>query len=202
MKKTILLAITAIGLGSCVKHEVIPAPTPPVPVVTFECSFNGQIDGTSKSFISGQGGFTCTHLKKVETATGEPTTGKWDNEIQHSSSQELLQLRHGKMTWANTMALPLTTDWKAFYQGDQTPGIAEDGDGGVQLTYIDNTGTSFSTQDTSTYNNSIVYTFMEADSASNGLFLKFTASVNCKVYSEAGVSKIINAGVLKGAYHY
>ena len=202
MKYYLLLSGAVLALTSCVKHEVIPPPTPPLEVVVFDCSFEGDIDGDMVSLVKDVNGFFCSHLKKVETATGDPTTGKWDNDILHSSSSEKVKIRHGKMTWPNTMTLPSTMDWKDFFTSNFTPILAADGDGGVEFEYTDNTGDVFSTQDTSTYANEIIYTFLESDSASNGLFVKFTATVDCKVYSEAGLSKIISGGILKGAYKY
>lgn len=202
MKNYILLFLGGLALTSCVKHEVIPAPTPPVPTVTYDCSFIGEVDGTSKSLIAGQNGFYCNENKVIATVTQQPTTGIWFSEILHPSSAEKAKLSHGQMSWPETDNLPSTLDWRTFYLNNPSPLIADDAIGGVEFSYTDNTGTEFTTQDTSVYNSTINYTFLEADSASNGLFIKYTATINCKVYSEAGASKIISGATMKGAYKY
>lgn len=202
MKNYLLLLLGGLALTSCVKHEVIPAPTPPVPTVEFDCLFTGEVDGVSKSITDGVNGFACNQNKVIATVTGQPTTGVWYSEIAHPSSAEKVRLSHGQMSWPEGQNLPSTYDWRQFYLNNPSPVIADDAIGGVEFSYTDNTGTEFTTQDTSVYNSTINYTFLEADSASNGLFVKFTATINCKLYSEAGASKIVSGATFKGAYKY
>jgi hypothetical protein len=203
MKKYVLLFVGgALSLTACVKHVIIPTPEPPPVLVEFDCQFDGNINGTTKSLASGVNGFECSHLNTIVTVTDNDTKGVWYNEIHHPSSSEAIRLTHGEIAWPAADALPTLDDWSAFYTSNVTPVIADAGEAGVELSYTDNAGTVFKTRDTSNYANSIVYTFVEAESADNGSFVKFTATIDVKLYSEGGTLKTINAATLKGAYKF
>ena len=202
MKKYILLFVGALGLTACVKPVIIPAPEPPVPIVEFDCQFDGNIDGTAKNFAEGVNGYECSHLNTVSTVTGSNTTGVWYNEIHHASSSEAIRLTHGELEWPEADAFPTQQDWKDFYLTNTTPVIADAGASGIELSYTDNAGTVFKTRDTSIYPSEIFYTFVEDTAATNGSFVTFTASLNCKLYSEGGTVKMINGATLKGAYKF
>jgi hypothetical protein len=202
MRKYLLLIAGILSLTSCVKHVIVPPPQPPPVLVEFDCEFIGNINGTSKSLISGINGFECSHLNTIVTVTNSDTKGVWYNEINHPSSSEAIRLTHGELSWPAADAMPTLADWNAFYTGNVTPVLADAGEGGVELSYTDNAGTVFKTRDTSNYANSIVYTFVEAESAENGSFVKFTATIDVKLYSEGGTLKTINAATLKGAYKF
>lgn len=173
-----------IGLANCDRHEVIPAP---LPVVEYDCSFSGIANDTTNILLSdGIDGYKClsSSTKVIDNGAGN-SSAVFDMEIfsEVAGEAEAATIKHGTVEWNTSGNTPDLETFENEYNETTYP-FSANGDNGVEITYIDNSGnewisdTLYNNYAISDSANSFEYTKITQESDTLD-YLLFEASFNC-----------------------
>ena len=175
------LALIALGLGSCIKHEVIPAP---VPMVDLKCHFQGIINNTNVEFTENVNGYYCTSTKaKILLPPPAYSSAKYYCEMLSSSSPVSIKVALGSIMWdASTTSDPTLSQFNTYFSNNTTPNFSDDATLGFAVAYRDGTGTVWNSKEASVNFQDVTFSNIKQESDSTGDYSLFKCSFECYVY--------------------
>lgn len=196
LKAFLSLSIAALMIFSCIKHEIIPAPTPKVEL---ESKFTGTIGGNPVEFNEGVNGYTCSVPNETNLLSPPAQSSEiFCSEIGSLTEIPSVKIRLGKISWtgASQTDLPLATFNSFFTQTSNIlPQYKDDCANGINIVYTDGSGTIYTSREA---NNSYTtgnilkqdakFTNISQESDDTGDYSKYVCTFNCYVYYSSGPS--------------
>ena len=199
MKKKIVLVSLFAGLSifSCVKHEVVPAPTPSVDLAAH---FTGIINFTDVEYTEDVDGYNGgSSFDQYITTTGLDTTVYWGN-MTSDLKTPTIAVGIGGIEWdAATLSTPSLNQFSTFFTtlatevGGVLPLIPyfKDAKRGFKVVYKDNSGNVWQStlyHDGNLLENPVTpiesptFTSMKIESDNSGDYAKFVVNFGCELY--------------------
>ncbi len=184
------LAGLAIVLGtcmissSCIKHEVVPAPTPKVDL---PASFSALLDGNNYELINDVDGYFCKPDQAQEIyPSPQPSTVTYYSSIMSKEKLEFVKIEVGQLNFnAGSSTLPTLESFKTYFEGLTTVNYSTDAIDGVQIIYGDaNGGLWYS--DENMPNQSFEFTSVRQESDEDGDYMIFTANFSASLVDDIG----------------
>lgn len=169
---------------SCVKHEVIPKPAD---IVDLQVHFEGSINGTYVEYTDDVDGFNgeTSDAQFIVTSPAQSSVSYFCDMTSNLINRSL-KIGMGSLYWdAGAIEKPLVEDFNTFFTAlkDQT-GIpfTAGAVNGFEVTYTDNFGNVWVTDETSINPQNVLFTAIENDSDNTGDYSKFTVEFDCYLY--------------------
>lgn len=186
---TLWIAFSLLVLNSCIKHEVIPAPTS---TVDLDCSFFGYINGTQTEYTQNVAGYNCYNANQIFN-NPSPTLSNvlYTSEISSFQQSQKIRITFGPQQWdAGVSSLPtlsMFNDFNSSNSGIQIPlkniGDMTGATPGVQIEYWDSYGDRWETS-TADSPGFVTFTTIEQASDNTGDYSIFQCAFNVTVYRE------------------
>ncbi len=176
-------ALFSVGLllGSCIEHEVIPAP---VPTVDLKCSFVGTINGTGVEWTQNVQGYNCfTDKTKYLVSSPQLSSAVYYSEM--SSTQTLVSIKvgMGSVMWdAASVADPTLPIFNGYFQSNLTPDYSNNASNGIEIQYRDPQGKIWASKDNSVNLQTAVFSNIKQESDATGDYSMYTLNFECYVY--------------------
>lgn len=185
MIKKGFIAIIGLGfvLASCIKHEVIPAPTPTADLPAY---FEGTINNTYTEFTTNVLGYENTSYKvKVIQPPGGNSTAVYYSEMQSPSQTQSIAIGLGSVNFDSGVASdPPLALFEPFFPANDTPQYSDAGAAGFEVVYTDATNREWKSSQMSNYAGETVnFTGIQVESDETGDYSKFICTFDCYVYS-------------------
>jgi hypothetical protein len=190
MKKGILLiGLTGLVLAACIKHEVIPAPTPQVDLYAH---FFGVINNTDTEWTENVLGYANSSTKvKIVLPPGSTSTAVYYSTISSTQYTPRISIGLGSINFDSGVAAdPTLIQFNAFFPPNNLPNYSNGGSNGFEVVYTANhTGLSGGTREwrsssASSYaDSSVAFTGIKQESDETGDYSKFICTFDCMVYS-------------------
>lgn len=176
-----ILLFSALVLGSCIKHEVIPAP---VPMVELNCHFQGTINGTSVEFTENVNGYYCQGTKaKIILPPPDLSSAKYYSEILSSESNVSIKVGLGSVMWdASTTSDPTLGQFNSFFNANTLPNYSDIAENGFEVTYRDGSGTTWVSKEASVNFQSVTFSNIKQEQDTTGDYSQFNCAFECYVY--------------------
>lgn len=187
-------------LGSCIKHEVIPAPKPEVEL---DCEFSALINGTSINLVENVNGFTCSATKAKEILPApQPSSAIYFSQMQSSTSLEFFKIGMGELQWdAGASSDPSLSQFESFFNANTNPNYSFQSANGVEVTFRDQTGTVWMSNENSVNPQNFDFTSFTQESDESGDYMKFTTDFECYLYNATmDDSILVEAGNYKSHF--
>jgi hypothetical protein len=170
-----------MGLGSCIKHEVIPAP---IPKVDLTCHFQGTINGTDVELTENVLGYYLNNSKaKILLPAPNLSSAVYYAEMLSTQTPVSVKVGIGSVMWdASTATEPTLALFNTFHTTNTTPVYSNAAAAGFEVTFKDGTGTAWTTSQSSTNFQDVTFSAITQESDSQGDYSKFTCNFNCYVY--------------------
>jgi hypothetical protein len=203
IKSGLFFLITLTFLfGSCIEHEVVPAP---VQMVDLSCHFTGVINGTSLEFTENVNTYTGKATKNLSILPApEISSASYNFEMSSVSSLKSIKIILGSVLWdASVSESPSLTTFNAFHATTTIPNFSPLGTSGFEVSYRDDDGVVWTSKQNGASPQNVTFTGIGQESDTLGDYSKFTCMFNCYVYhldtaSLQWDSLKINNGILKG----
>lgn len=196
MKTSVILSTTIIALilFSCIKHEVIPAPTPKV---VLKSQFKGYIDGSSTltEFNEGINGYTCITNNDVFLQTTAVYYSSISSTTNPTTSPSI-RIGLGTLSWSGAVS-PTKDQFNAFFATNVLPPYKTDASNGFEIQYVTELGAIYTSSETSTNFQDKTFSNITQESDDTGDYSKFTCNFNCYVYWTGGTPALANKDSLK-----
>ncbi|MFT5777771.1 MAG: hypothetical protein ACI837_000719 [Crocinitomicaceae bacterium] len=185
----ILIGLTGLVLSACIKHEVIPAPTPQVDLYSH---FFGVINNTDTEWTQNVLGYGNSSTKvKFVLPPGSISTAVYYSTISSSDYTPRISVGLGNINFDSGVAPdPTLLQFNAFFPANNLPLYENGGNNGFEVVYTaDHTGPVGGTRDwksssISFYTDSTVaFTGIKQESDETGDYSKFICTFDCMVYS-------------------
>lgn len=199
IKIGVLAAMTIIlGMGSCIEHEVIPAPEPSVELF---CQFTGNINSTNVTFTQNVNGYYLNTTKaKILLPPPSLSSAVYYSEILSASATPSIKIGLGSVTWdASTTNEPTLTLFNNFHLNALTPAYSNSGTTGFEVTYKDGLGKIWVSQDNSVNFQNVTFSSILQESDASGDYSKFTCDFNCYVYRQDAITLLWDSLPIQGA---
>lgn len=185
MIKKGFIALLGFGfiLSSCIKHEVIP---PPTPTADLDAHFSGTINNTYTEFTENVLGYENTSYKvKVIQPPGGNSTAVYYAEMQSASQTQSIAIGLGSVNFDSGVASdPPLALFEPFFPANDSPAYSNAGASGFEVVYQDATNRQWKSNEMSTYlGASSDFTGIEIASDATGDYSKFICTFDCYVYS-------------------
>lgn len=177
----IAITLMLLGLGSCIEHEVIPAP---IPQVELFGEFTGVINGTNVNFTQNVLGYEVVNTKaKILLPTPSLSSAVYYSEILSSQTPVSIKIGLGSVQWdASTSTDPTLEMFNAFHLANTTPSFSDNGTTGFEVTYRDGLGKIWKSSETSLNFQDVTFSNIKQESDASGDYSKFTCDFECYVY--------------------
>lgn len=200
MRLNILLptSILALMLGSCIKHEVIPAPEHKANLKAY---FNGNVNNSQTEFTENVVGYYGSPDKTQDIQPAGSTSSEvYLFTMRSDQATSSIQVGMGSLTWDQANASgPALDAFNNFFNTNTSPSYSDGGTNGFFVTYKDNTGTLWTSSENSVNSQTVVFTNVSQESDPNGDYSKFTCNFSCWAYNAAHDDSIhIQNAQLKG----
>jgi len=182
----------AIGLSSCIDHEVIPAP---VPMVELNCHFQGTINGTNVEFTENVLGYYCNAEKaKILLPPPNYSSAVYYSEILSAQTPVSVKVGLGSVMWdASTTSDPTLTLFNNFHMNNTLPVFSNNGTTGFEVTYRDGLGKIWVSEETSVNYQDVIFSNIVQESDSSGDYSKFVCNFDCYVYRTNDVTLLLDS---------
>lgn len=185
MNKKGFIALIGLGfvLASCIKHEVIPAPTPTADLPAY---FEGTINNTYTEFTTNVLGYENTSYKvKVIQPPGGNSTAVYYSEMQSSSQTQSIAIGLGSINFDSGVASdPPLAIFEPFFPANDTPPYSSAGASGFEVVYTDATNREWKSNELSNYAGATAnFTGIQLESDGTGDYSKFICTFDCYMYS-------------------
>lgn len=194
----IFVLITLFTVISCVKHEIIPAPTPKV---TLTSKFSGIVNGLPIELNEGVSGYSCIPTQDKNLLTSPNLSSAiFYSEIFSSTEKKAFRIGLGKAYWdASSSSEPGIDIFNEFFTkpSNVLPTYKDDCSLGFNVRYTDQNGTVYSSRDTSTQFQNVKFTNISQESDATGDYSKFICTFNCYVYYLSGPNPAIGLDSVK-----
>lgn len=189
LKAILSLSIAALMIFSCIDHEVIPAPTPTVELIS---KFTGTINGTLTEFNEGVDGYTCSVPNETNLLSPPAQSSEiFCSEISSTTANPSIKIRLGKINWTGAAQtdLPLSSFNSFFTQTSNIlPQYKDDCTNGINIVYRDQNGTIYTSDENSVNFQDATFSNITQESDASGDYSKFVCTFNCYVYYSSGPS--------------
>ncbi len=190
-KNVFFYFLPVLFLISCIKHEIIPAPTKSVGL---RSSFVGVIDGTDIKWLQNVDDYTCTPSqdKLLTSSDGKQNSAIYKSKISSVSSSGEISVSLGSIYWIKTNdAFATKKLFNDFFDAFKTapPTYSVGGKQGFEVRYKDNLGTEWVSDSASIYPQNVTITNISYDSDINTDYCLFTLTFNCHLYHLNPVTK-------------
>jgi hypothetical protein len=207
MKKFRLLGIWAIVGSLCLIsmecHEIIPAPVDYGDPVELRCEFTGQFIGASNtSDIDISSNSSCSGNARKNIVTNGVSDIKYTTNISNTANNASISLQIGAALWTGGNS-PDTSVFETFFTGDSSRLYDNTVTDGVLITYNDNSGQTWVSQDTVTaYPQDFRFTDFSLETDTTGTYMQFNAYANCILYNtdNTGDSLIMSGGIFRSSF--
>lgn len=185
MIKRGFIALFGLGfvLASCIKHEVIPAPTP---TVDLDASFSGTVNNTTTEFTTNVLDYENTSYKvKVIQPPGGNSTAVYYSEMQSPSQTQSIAIGLGSIIFDSGVAAdPPLALFEPFFPANDAPAYSNNGASGFEVVYTDAASRVWKSNEASTYPGATAnFTGIHVESDESGDYSKFICTFDCYVYS-------------------
>ena len=185
MIKKGFIALIGFGfvLASCIKHEVIPAPTP---TADLDAHFTGIINNTQTEYTQNVLGYENTSYKvKVIQPPGGNSTAVYYSEMQSASQTQSIAIGLGSINFDSGVASdPPLALFEPFFPANDNPGYSNDGASGFEVVFQDATNRQWKSNQASNYAGATSnFTGIELESDATGDYSKFICTFDCYMYS-------------------
>lgn len=188
-KAILSLSVAALMIFSCIKHEIIPAPTPKVEL---KSKFTGTINGTLVEFNEGIDGYTCSVPNETNLLSPPAQSSEiFCSEIGSATATSSIKIRLGKISWTGAAQtdLPLSSFNSFFTQTSNIlPPYKDDCSNGINVVYKDANGTVYTSNENSVNFQDAKFTNITQESDDTGDYSKYLCTFNCYVYYSSGPS--------------
>jgi hypothetical protein len=183
MKKIALFySLTVLILVSCVKHEIIPAPTK---TVDLTCSFKGLLGGTDIKWLQNVDDYNCTPSqdKLLTSTSGQQSSATFVSKISSPSMKGEISIALGRVYWTQ-VDRPTYEIFTKFFDGFKTnhPAYSASGKYGFEVRYKDNLGNEWVSDSASVFPQNVTISNISYDSDVSNDYCKFTATFNCHLF--------------------
>jgi hypothetical protein len=198
--KVAVLFSAGLLLGSCIEHEVIPAP---IPTVDLKCSFVGTINGTGVELTQNVLGYNClTEKTKIILPSPSWSSAVYFSEMASTQQSLAVKIGLGSVFWdAATVNDPTLAQFNSFLQSATTPNYSTNGEAGFEVSYRDNTGKIWTSKQNSVNPQSAVFSNILQESDNNGDYSKFTCTFSCYVYHYDVVAEALDSVKIENAIY-
>ncbi len=179
--------IYLVGFGfvlvSCIKHEVIPAPTPQVDL---GAHFIGVINNTQTEYTDNVLGYSNNSFKvKIIQPPGGNSTAVYYSRMQSTSVTPSIAIGLGSINFDSGVASdPPLALFLPFFPANDSPNYSNNGAAGFEVIYTDPTSRQWKSSQSSTYpGKSADFTGIKVESDGSGDYSKFICTFDCFVYS-------------------
>ena len=179
--------IALIGFGfvltSCIKHEVIPAPTP---TADLDAHFTGVINNTLTEYTQNVLGYENTSYKvKVIQPPGGNSTAVYYAEMQSPSQTQSIAIGLGSINFDSGVASdPPLALFEPFFPANDNPNYSNDGNTGFEVVYQDATNRQWKSNELSNYAGATTsFTGIVVESDATVDYSKFICTFDCYMYS-------------------
>lgn len=168
-----------VGISSCIKHEIIPAPKPKVKL---DCNFRGFINGTDTELTKNVNGYYLEADKSKFIAPGnEPSKAVYFANMRSAETLKFIRISIGSILWdADVSADPTLGLFNQFLNSNLTPNYSIDAAAGFEVTYRDATGVVWKSKNTGAQN--VEFSNVKQESDENGDYSKFICEFSTTVY--------------------
>jgi hypothetical protein len=194
-KKTlIIILLLGVTLGSCIKHEVIPAPEP---TADLKGEFQGTVGGAYIEYTENVNGYYCAPSIAMQTSAGI-TDAQYLFAMISQSDASFMQVGIGSLSWNDPTgtSTPALTLFNQFFDKDapatSAPNYSNNALAGFEVVYSDTYGDIWKSdeinstvQDVSFVNESI-----SQESDNSGDYSKFTCNFATEVFHTYSVIDI------------
>lgn len=184
MKKGILfLGLTGLIASACIKHEVIPAPTPKVDL---EAHFLGDIQGTPLELTENVNGYSLeTTQTKVINPAPDLSSATYFANMRSNSIPEYIQIGFGSVWWNSSIAsVPSLTQFNTFHSTTFLPQYSTEATSGFEVVYKDPQNRTWVSDENSVNIQNVEFladnSIQESDD--EGDYAKFVCEFDCYVY--------------------
>ncbi|HZH86937.1 MAG TPA: hypothetical protein VFD77_06450 [Brumimicrobium sp.] len=177
------IILSLLILPSCIKHEVIPAPTPEVDL---PASFRGLLQGSSYEIIKDVNGYYCdaTQAKEI-LPTPQPSKIIYYSSIKSEQQLDFIQIGIGKLNFnSDSNIVPTIDAFTAFFNNNVNPDYKLGANGGVEIVYRDGQGGIWISDENSVLPQDFTFTSLVQESDENGDYMKFTATFNVSLVDD------------------
>jgi hypothetical protein len=177
------ILLTGLTLGSCIEHEIIPAPEP---VVDLECHFQGFVNGTDIELTQNVNGYDCNPTKeKIILPAPQYSSAIYFSEMSSAQTPVYVKVGMGSVLWdAASVSDPTLTLFNNFFLNNLTPVYSDNGTAGFEVEYRDSQGKLWNSHQNSVNAQNVTFTAIKQESDSNGDYSMFTCNFNCYVYNQ------------------
>jgi hypothetical protein len=192
------IIITLLTITSCIKHEIVPAPTS---TVSLTSKFSGLVNGVPVDLNEGISGYTCLPTQDKNLLSSPLLSSAiFYAEMFSVSEKKAFRIGLGKAFWdANTSSEPSLEIFNNFFIKPSSilPSYKDDCSQGFNVRYTDDNGTIYTSRDTSTQFQNVKFTNIAQESDATGDYCKFTCTFNCYVYYLSGPNPPIGLDSVK-----
>lgn len=182
-----LILFSGLTLGSCIEHEIIPAPEP---VVDLECHFQGFVNGTDVELTQNVNGYDCNPSKeKIILPAPQFSSAVYYSQMSSGTSPVFVKIGLGSVLWdASTVSDPTLSLFNNFFLNNLTPAYSNNAISGFEVEYRDPAGKVWASHDNSVNAQNVTFSAIKQESDSNGDYSMFSCSFNCYVYNQDAVT--------------
>jgi hypothetical protein len=193
-KSAIILGLLGVTLGSCIKHEVIPAPEP---TVDLKGEFTGVIGGAYIEYTENVNGYACAPSIAKQTTAGV-TNAQYLFTMLSQSEVPYIQIGMGSLSWNDPTgtSTPALTLFNQFFNRDgaamSSPSYSNSALAGFEVTYRDAYGDIWKSDEvnSSVQDVEFVYESIVQESDNSGDYSKFTCNFETEVFHTYSVIDI------------
>ncbi len=183
-KGLLLIGLIGISLGSCIEHEVIPAPTPTVDLAS---SFEGNIGGQFIEYTRFVAGYDGVSDISIQSQFGT-NTAQYSFAMMSDQSPAYVRVRMGSIVWSDGSGTyrPELSLFNAFFSTNTDPDYSDGALNGFEVTYRTAYDSVFVSREGSTYLHNVAFdpASIIQESDESGDYSKFTCTFNCYVYND------------------
>jgi hypothetical protein len=185
-KNPLFYFLPILFLISCIKHEIIPAPSKTVELTS---SFKGSIGGTDIKWLQNVDDYNCipSQIKNLNTIGGGQSSVVFISTISSTSVKGQISVRLGTVNWTQ-YDTPTNEIFTKFLDGvkSKNPTYSREGKFGFEVKYIDNLGVEWVSDSASAFPQNVTFTNLSYDSEIKNDktldYCKFTATFNCHLF--------------------
>jgi len=185
MNKKGFIAIIGFGLlaASCIKHEVIP---PPTPTADLSAHFEGTINNTFVEYTTNVLGYENISYKvKVIQPPGGNSTAVYYSEMQSPSQAQSIAVGLGSVNFDSGVANdPPLELFEPFFPANDNPPYSNNGAAGFEVVFKDAGSREWKSSEFSPYlGTDASFTGIQLVSDNTGDYSKFICNFDCYLYS-------------------
>lgn len=181
-KGILAIGIISLLLGSCVDHEIIPAPTPEVDKYSY---FIGTVNGATFEFTENVLGYVNTSVKsQIILPPPSFSSAVYFSQMSSPQAGPSIKIGLGSIVWdASLNASPGVAAFNVFFTDNDLPLYSNSGTAGFVATFRDGTGREWESNEASTNIQTVEFVNITQESDETGDYSSFTCNFECTAYS-------------------